>query len=443
MTTESTMTVPDRIDRLLRELGIKHAHFAGRSLGDLSGLAAQKPGLFASLTLVCPWGLDVDIVSPLAPQLLVFRGESEGYDTIGKQVMSMPDAALAVARNDIPWSDLIARHRDDIVPRLLPFLAEKTSAAGLTAAALHDGEVGSAAGINYRVQGSGPPLVLMPLGLVPSQWDPILELLAENYCTITLGGPHLGAIAVLEERAATAGWRDMMTALVQTVPLAADSTVLEIGCGTGANMRWLAQRTVVQNQIVGVDLNRYFLREATDMARRDGLDDIVQFKEGDALALPFNNDQFDLTLSITVLEEIHADLALAEMIRVTKPGGYVGVIVRAKDVPFFVNLPIDVSIKAKLEHPSAHGSDAGPDGCADATLYSRFHASPLTAVKIFPFLAAFNEPAVLDIFRAWMGELLDDRERAVFYAACERVKADGTFVWSYPHHCAIGVKPTA
>jgi len=39
----------------------------------------------------------------------------------------------------------------------------------------------------------------------------------------------------------------------------------------------------------------------------------------------------DLTLSCTVLEEGDADRMLAEMIRVTKPGGRVAVIVRAID----------------------------------------------------------------------------------------------------------------
>jgi pimeloyl-ACP methyl ester carboxylesterase len=68
------MTISDRIARLLQELGITQAHFAGRSLGDLSGLVAQHPALFATLTLVCPQRLDVDIVSPLASRLLVFRG---------------------------------------------------------------------------------------------------------------------------------------------------------------------------------------------------------------------------------------------------------------------------------------------------------------------------------------------------------------------------------
>jgi hypothetical protein len=39
---------------------------------------------------------------------------------------------------------------------------------------LPEGE-GEVAGITYRVRGSGPPLVLMPLDLTPSQWEPLIE----------------------------------------------------------------------------------------------------------------------------------------------------------------------------------------------------------------------------------------------------------------------------
>ena len=268
-----------------------------------------------------------------------------------------------------------------------------------------------------------------------------MDVLAASYCTITLGGPHLGMVALLEMRASTDGYRDMISALVQDVHLEVGHTVLEVGCGTGAVCRWLARRTAGHNPITGVDINPYFLREATGITHSTGLDGVVHYGEGDAHALPFDDDQFDLTLSVTMLEEVNADVALAEMIRVTKPSGSVGVIVRAKDLPFFVNLPLAAAVKAKIEHPSAHGSDAGADGCADATLYTRFQTSPLTEVKMFPYLAAFTEPFVVDVFRRAVSGSLNAAEQAALHAACEQAKADGTFVWSYPHHCAVGVKP--
>jgi len=63
--------------------------------------------------------------------------------------------------------------------------------------------------------------VLMPLGLIPAQWDPIMDGLAENYCTITLGRPHLGMVAPLKMGAAPVCYRDMLGALVQDMAVEA------------------------------------------------------------------------------------------------------------------------------------------------------------------------------------------------------------------------------
>ena len=49
-------------------------------------------------------------------------------------------------------------------------------------------------------------------------------------------------------------------------------------------------------------------------------------QEGNAEALPFRAHQFIVTVACTVLEEGDADRTLAELVRVTKPGGRVGVI---------------------------------------------------------------------------------------------------------------------
>jgi ubiquinone/menaquinone biosynthesis C-methylase UbiE len=49
-------------------------------------------------------------------------------------------------------------------------------------------------------------------------------------------------------------------------------------------------------------------------------------QEGNAEALPFPANQFDVTVACTVLEEGDANRMLAELVRVTKPGGRVGVI---------------------------------------------------------------------------------------------------------------------
>jgi ubiquinone/menaquinone biosynthesis C-methylase UbiE len=52
---------------------------------------------------------------------------------------------------------------------------------------------------------------------------------------------------------------------------------------------------------------------------------------GNAERLPFADASFDHAYSVTVLEECDADLALRELRRVVRPGGRVGVVVRATD----------------------------------------------------------------------------------------------------------------
>src|SRR5678815_887627 len=89
----------------------------------------------------------------------------------------------------------------------------------------------------------------------------------------------------------------------------------------------------IRDSIIGVDVNRYLLREATTLAMQEGLAGIIAFQEGDAEALPFPDNHVDVALSFTVLEEGNADRMLAELVRIAKPGGRVAVMVRALDIP--------------------------------------------------------------------------------------------------------------
>lgn len=89
--------------------------------------------------------------------------------------------------------------------------------------------------------------------------------------------------------------------------------VLEVGCGTGLVLSRLAR---FARTAKGVDLSEGMLAKA----RERGLDVVV----GSALELPFANDQFDVTCSFKVLAHIpDIEKALAEMARVTKPGGMI------------------------------------------------------------------------------------------------------------------------
>lgn len=96
-------------------------------------------------------------------------------------------------------------------------------------------------------------------------------------------------------------------------------TWADVGCGTGALMAGIL-KDYAPSAVIGIDRAEGFLAEA----RRTIADPRVQFKPGDALALPLADDVCDVTVSGLVLNFVSDPTAmLGEMIRVTKPGGRV------------------------------------------------------------------------------------------------------------------------
>ena len=90
--------------------------------------------------------------------------------------------------------------------------------------------------------------------------------------------------------------------------------ILEVGCGPGALAEAL-HRWYPSAEIIGMDRDSGFVDYA---ARKVGG---VSFIEGDATALPFSDERFDVTISNTVAEHIEPSLFFGEQYRVLKPGG--------------------------------------------------------------------------------------------------------------------------
>ncbi|MDP6173180.1 MAG: class I SAM-dependent methyltransferase, partial [Rhodospirillales bacterium] len=216
--------------------------------------------------------------------------------------------------------------------------------------------------------------------------------------------------------------------------------LLDVGSGSGAIDRWLAGRTKGANQITGVDVNAYLIGEARDLVRRQGLDGIIRFEKASALELPFPDASFDRVFSSTVMEELDADRMLAELVRVTRPGGQVAVITRAVDMGRLVNLPVGTQLKARLEAPGGGGLD--PLGCADASLYGRFARAGLEQVRKIPQIAAFGDAggAYEQSVIGMLFGSLDATENAEARAALAKSREDGSFVVTAPFHGALGTK---
>ncbi len=95
--------------------------------------------------------------------------------------------------------------------------------------------------------------------------------------------------------------------------------VLDVGCGTGEITARLAE-TFPKATFVGIDLEEPHLVRAS--ARCAAFGSRVRFEHGDALALPFDDESFDLVVCRHVLQAVpDAALVLAEIRRVLRPGG--------------------------------------------------------------------------------------------------------------------------
>jgi SAM-dependent methyltransferase len=438
------MTAAQRIVHVLDHLGIEKAHIAAHVSGDWSELVSTHPHRISSLTLVCPDTLDVETLQALAARLLLISGDQPPYGERMAQVLTRLPAAqylALVGYTNVTWNDPIADWIDVIKARFLNFLEAMSQGAPLLTSDSFDSAAGDIAGVAYQLQGRGEPLVLLPLGLAPSQWDPIVPTLSDRYFTVLLGGPELGFLPLLEHRGRSVGFQRLLRTMLDAIQPKAGDTILDIGCGTGVVDRWLAHYTAGQNPIVGIDINPYLLREATALVHQAGLEQTIRLREGNAEALPFEDSSFNVVISTTVMEEVNAAAMLGELVRVTKPGGKIGVIVRALDLPRYTSVQVRPDLKLRCEAPPPGLSNAS--GCAGADLYRRFHQIGLHDIRRIPDWTVFSDinGTVEGALQRTMSANVAPHEAVEWRTAADRAVQEGIFFMTWPHHCAVGTKP--
>jgi SAM-dependent methyltransferase len=100
--------------------------------------------------------------------------------------------------------------------------------------------------------------------------------------------------------------------------------VLNVGCGIGVGSVYLAKRYGCR--VMGIDLSEQMIAWSRQRAQEEGVADKVEFRAADVLDLPFAADRFDLDFCESVLNFVaDKQQAIGELVRVTKPGGYVGI----------------------------------------------------------------------------------------------------------------------
>jgi SAM-dependent methyltransferase len=115
------------------------------------------------------------------------------------------------------------------------------------------------------------------------------------------------------------GRRAIFAALLERLHVTKDSLLVDLGCGTGANLRFLAQ----YGRVVGLDWGAAAARYARNRTH-------VPVLRGDVRALPFRSRSVDLVTAFDLIEHIDDDAGcVAEIARVLRPGGYALVTVPA------------------------------------------------------------------------------------------------------------------
>jgi SAM-dependent methyltransferase len=127
---------------------------------------------------------------------------------------------------------------------------------------------------------------------------------------------------VLEMRTADPRQLALWRAYLAEIAFPPAARVLEIGCGTGAVSRLLAQWPGVA-QVIGVDPSPVFIAKARMLA--DGLANLA-FAEGDGRALAFAEAAFDVVVTHQTLSHVpQPERLVAEAFRVLRPGGWFAV----------------------------------------------------------------------------------------------------------------------
>jgi len=112
--------------------------------------------------------------------------------------------------------------------------------------------------------------------------------------------------------------------LYKELGLSSTDNVLVAGCGTGQALVTLAKKYLCQ--VTGIELSLDMLRRSANKVARFGINRSVILERGDIRHMSFDDGNFSAVLDEGVLMFSEPEAALAEYVRVTRPGGRVGLL---------------------------------------------------------------------------------------------------------------------
>ncbi len=345
-----------------------------------------------------------------------------------------------LAGYDAPgWADVVADRTDEIVAGDVGLPGHGSRPAfrrARHARAVH-------AGISYRIEGSGPALMLLPFFLAPSQWAPAVERLARQFTVVTLGGAHLGGVATLGGPRPSAD----LPGDVQDPdrPVSAQAGGDDPRC----RLRRGFARPVAgpdglgkANPITAIDTNpASCYAKPKRWRRRRALDGLIRFSARQRRSVAVRRRIVRLHL----LGDGAGGVRCRPRARRDDARGATG---RAHRRDRAIDRPAAMVERRRARGAASAGCSPrrnrwGPGGVADASLYRRARQAGLRDLTCFPALVTLDRARGADLALSRgppRRRSFRRRRLAAWQAAREVAAGQGLLFMAHPMHCVVGHK---
>jgi len=108
--------------------------------------------------------------------------------------------------------------------------------------------------------------------------------------------------------------------LIHRLCIGEESYVLDVGSGAGGPAIYIASKTGCR--VSGIEINDVGVEVSKKLAKKSGLEEKTEFYLGDAMKMPYEENSFDLAISLNVMNVFKDKTGLfKEVYRVLKPSG--------------------------------------------------------------------------------------------------------------------------